>query len=332
MRCFTGGIACIIKPVKSGKLVLIVLLSLALLAAGGVPAKAQQTAGYYFPQTGHNIVGEFWTYYQSIPDALLVFGVPITEQYAGPDGLTVQYFEKVRFELHADQPIGRRVVLSDLGELIYRSGAPTVNPTAAGACRVVGGFGICYDFLSYYDDHGGSLVFGNPLSGFEFQPDGRLIQYFERARFEWHPELPEGQKVTLADLGRIYFTDHEDPSRLNAALPMNNIPVQSHMPLSLHAAAFVERAVTLPQDTQRVYVIVQDQALAPVANATGTVTVHLPSGQDLAYPITTDDHGVGVVPAIRFSPQPAGSLVVLDVAVDFQGLSAETTTSFRIWH
>ncbi len=84
---------------------------------GKVPAKAQQAIGHYFPQTGHNVITEFWTFYQSVPDANILFGMPITEQFISRDGsgLTVQYFEKSRFELHPDMPEGQRVRINSPG-------------------------------------------------------------------------------------------------------------------------------------------------------------------------------------------------------------------------
>jgi len=321
------------KEVKHGKLFLIVILCAALMAAGGIPAKAQQTIGHYFSQTGHNVTGEFWAFYQSVPDAAQIFGLPITEQFQTADGsgLSVQYFEMVRFELHPDQPVGKRVVLTDLGTRLYRAGAPSINLTTPGACRTMNGFGICYEFLTYFDEHGGQSRFGNPISGSEFQPGGRLVQYFERARFEWHPELSAGLNVMLADLGGIYFNAHEDATWLNSSLPLDNIPLLIKPPVSLQTLAFVARSVTLPDDTQKVFVIVQDQTLSPVPGANGSVTVHLSTGETLVYPVTTDANGIGVVPSIAFSGQLPGRPVTVDVSMSYQGLTATTSTSFLIW-
>ena len=318
---------------KSLVRILVVLLCAALLAGIDIPAKAQQTIGHYFPQTGHNVIGEFWAFYQSIPDAAVIFGLPITEQFPSGDGsgLTVQYFEKVRFELHPDQPEGQRVLLTPLGTKLYQAGAPALNLTTPGACQTMNGYGVCYDFLAVFDKHGGAARFGNPISSFEFQPDGRLVQYFERARFEWHPEMVAGQNVLLADYGWIYANKYEDPAWLNSALPLNNIPVQSSPPLSLRTLAFVARAVTLASDSQKVFVIVQDQTNGPVFGATGNVTVHLSTGEDLTYPILTDINGTGVISSVNFSGQIPGSLVTLDVSMSYQGLHATTSTSFLIW-
>lgn len=55
-------------------------------------------------------------------------------------------------------------------------------------------------FLTYWRAHGGLPIFGYPLTDRvregEFQ-----VQYFERARFELHPEAPEAQRVQLGRVG-----------------------------------------------------------------------------------------------------------------------------------
>jgi hypothetical protein len=61
-------------------------------------------------------------------------------------------------------------------------------------------------FLSYWEAHGGLPVYGYPISEpFEevSATDGKLytVQYFERNRLEWHPELPDPHKVSLGLLG-----------------------------------------------------------------------------------------------------------------------------------
>jgi hypothetical protein len=300
-----------------------------------MPVRAQQ-GGQYFPETGHNVVGEFWTFYQGVPDASIVFGLPLTEAFASADGsgLTVQYFQRARLELHADQPIGSRVQVSLLGTRLYQPGLPSVNVITPGACRVFRtGFGVCYDFLLFFDQHGGEARFGDPISAFVFLPDGRLVQYFERVRFEWHPELAAGQNVLLTDLGQEYFNElNEDPLRLNPAQPLSSDIVTRPPVLSLHAMAFVGKAVTLETDTQKIFVVVQDQALAPVVGATGLVTVHLTDGTSLTYPVVTDANGVSTVPAVAFIGQTPGELVLVDVQIAYQGMTSGSTTSFRIWH
>jgi hypothetical protein len=120
-----------------------------------------------------------------------------------------------------------------------------------------------------------------------------LVLYFERARFEWHPKLPAGQNVMLADLGGIYFIAHEEATSLNSSLPLDNIPLLIKPPLFLQTLAFVARSATLLDDTQKVFVIMQDQTLSPVPGVDVRVTLHLSSSQVLVYPVTTVENGIG---------------------------------------
>ena len=53
----------------------------------------------------------------------------------------------------------------------------------------------------FYDTHGGLDIFGLPLTEV-FDEDGLKVQYFERARFELHPELARTPyEVQLGHLG-----------------------------------------------------------------------------------------------------------------------------------
>jgi hypothetical protein len=62
-------------------------------------------------------------------------------------------------------------------------------------------------FYDYWADHGGEQVFGAPISPaaeMASPADGQtyMTQWFQRARMEIHPDLPAGQQVVLASLGR----------------------------------------------------------------------------------------------------------------------------------
>ena len=63
-------------------------------ATGAAPGFA------YFPETGHNIGLAIKRFYDS-HGGLDIFGLPLTEPFQ-EDGLTVQYFERARFELHPE--------------------------------------------------------------------------------------------------------------------------------------------------------------------------------------------------------------------------------------
>lgn len=56
------------------------------------------------------------------------------------------------------------------------------------------------EFYAYFRKHGGLEIFGYPLTE-EFVDQGFRVQYFQKARMEWHPENPDPYKVQLGLLG-----------------------------------------------------------------------------------------------------------------------------------
>jgi hypothetical protein len=57
--------------------------------------------------------------------------------------------------------------------------------------------------LKYWQSHGGLDLFGYPISEEIYGENGwpYAVQYFQRARFEYHPELPDPYQVSLGLLG-----------------------------------------------------------------------------------------------------------------------------------
>jgi hypothetical protein len=51
------------------------------------------------------------------------------------------------------------------------------------------GFTVPARFMTYWNTHGGLPIFGYPITAAQME-DGYLTQYFERNRFEYHPETP----------------------------------------------------------------------------------------------------------------------------------------------
>jgi hypothetical protein len=310
----------------------VVFLVVSLLAGTGAHVAAQAgTASQYFADTGHNVGGDFWLFYRGVPNAADVFGSPITEQFTDPtSGRVIQYFQRARFEYYPEREVGQRVQIAALGEYVYQrvGNSGTLDAATPIGCRYYAetGFSICYTFLEFFDKNGGETVFGKPKSSFVFY-NGRIVQYFERARFEWYPEYPEGSRVVLAELGRIYFDlVPEDPTLLQPVKPDNYIGDV----ITLYARAFTWKAVTRLDDQQSVYVVVQDQTLAPVQGATAIVTIYWPNGGNQSLADTTNTFGIVTVP-FRVQGQPHGSLVTIQVEVLYQGKSSKTVTSFRVW-
>jgi hypothetical protein len=160
----------------------------------------------YFPETGHTLRGEFQNYWRA-NGGLAQFGFPVTEEYSEvnpDDGKTylVQYFERARFEYHPEFAGTRyAVLLGLLGRTVtaHRANEGPFQPV--GPSNVPGsryyretGHNLAPQFISRWDRTGGLPVYGFPITDafYEVSPtDGKtyLVQYFERNRFEYHPEL-----------------------------------------------------------------------------------------------------------------------------------------------
>jgi hypothetical protein len=201
----------------------IVLLLSLLISVSFVPSAFGQDDQRCFPETGQCISGrmrEFWEQ----NGGLTVFGYPTTDLHAEEiEGklVLVQWFERNRLELHPENQRPFDVLLGRLGvDRLAQQGIdwfsfPKGQPQDG--CRYFSEtqHKICGDFLNYFRSHGLDLgqadvsegeslaLFGMPISEatFESNPsDGQiyLIQHFERARFELHPEI--GPNVVLLGL------------------------------------------------------------------------------------------------------------------------------------
>jgi len=309
--------------------IIAIITAIGLLGAGWVSVYAQTLESKYFSETGHNVKGEFLEFYDNNPNATFLYGYPITEEFVSKDGETVQYFQRARFEYHAELPAGGRVQLTPLGQKTFVSSG-TQNINNSFACRTYQetGYAVCFAFLEFFDQYGGTAQFGYPISGFEYHED-KLVQYFERTRLEWQPWKAEGQRVVVSDLGRIYFDSlGEDPGLLASINPIGNAP---KVITSLQVRAFVQNAVRLASDDQTIFLILQDQNAQPVSNAGCIASLHWPDGRNDSTVITTDSNGVGVI-SFSFVDQPYARLIYADINCAYIGLNATTTTSFRIWY
>lgn len=308
---------------------ILLLVPIIVLASWG-NVRAQSSGDVqYFPETGHNVKGEFLRFYKSVSDPLLVFGFPVTEEFRSVDGNTVQYFQRARFELHADLLEGQRVTLTSLGKAIYKPTSGQMDISNPSACQLFStGFRVCFAFLEFYKANGGAAQFGKPISPFVFQ-DNLIVQYFEKARFEWRADRPENQRVVISDLGRLYFDQiGEDQSQLQ---PITSFNATINNILSINARAFVAKSITLASGQQTVYIVVESQTHQAISNATGKVTIHFSDGRTEDYFFTTNASGLGSI-QFGFAKQVPGDLVSIDILVTYQGLSATTITSFRIWY
>lgn len=177
-------------------------------------------ATHTFPETGQTVAGVFLDYW-NVNGALAQQGFPISARLGEVSELngkpyTVQYFERAVFEYHPENQAPYDVLLSQLGTFQYKNkfpnGAPNqqVNNSAGSILFSQTGHRVGGKFLDYWQSHGGLAQQGYPISE-EFVEksdlNGRtyLVQYFERAVFEYHPENVAPNDVLLSQLGTFRY-------------------------------------------------------------------------------------------------------------------------------
>lgn len=207
------------------------------------PALAS-TAERCFAETGFCISGRIRQYWES-NGGLPVFGFPKSAQGPMViEGKTfiAQNFERNRLELHPENAAPYDVLLGRLGALnmisVFNAETSDVVSTINFNTESFSGGGllkdsnsckwfeqtrqfVCNEFLTYWKSHGLQLdgkpgfteaeslaLFGLPLSyRFTTTLEGtpRVVQIFERARFELHEDKPEPYRVLLGLLGNQYL-------------------------------------------------------------------------------------------------------------------------------
>lgn len=244
---------------------LALLLALALLSANlaSVAAQsAQQTDDcMYYEETGHNLCGvflDFWNNNGGLP----VFGYPITEAFDEVNldtgnTYTVQYFERERLEHHPNLAgSDYEVLLGRLGnEVLLAQGRDWQEFARSDAGEAnyfdVTGFAVPQVFMDYWNAHGLDLgdpgvsfreslaLFGYPISPARMETnqagDTVLTQWFERARFEHHPDNAAGHQVLLGLLGSELLGD--DPADPGAGYELTFITGDVNQPRHISKGA-----------------------------------------------------------------------------------------------
>ena len=160
-----------------------------------VPPLPPDSAGQIsFPETGQTIRGPFLAAWQA-RGGLPIFGYPLTdafwERLEDGNWYRVQYFERARFEAHPENPAPYDVLLGQFGRALHAAD-PAVPREPGARYFEETGHNLSGDFRTYWETRGGLAQFGFPISEVfnETLEDGNTyqVQYFERARFEYHPE------------------------------------------------------------------------------------------------------------------------------------------------
>ena len=184
--------------------------------------ETQQASGNVDPATdkasptGFRPSARFIGYWQK-NGGLPLFGYPITGERLETSPTNgkqyiVQWFERARFEYHPEYAGTPAEVLLGLlgGQLVaWRAFPRTATPDGVqSVCAKETGHCVWGRFLDRWRELGVPIV-GLPLSDQleERSTDGKTytVQYFERARFEYHPENAQPYDVLLGLLGRQLF-------------------------------------------------------------------------------------------------------------------------------
>ncbi len=217
---------------KKVRILVALTLIATLLLAGSYQSQAA-SGERYFPETGHAIKGAFQAYWEQ-HGGLERFGYPLSDELSEVSDLngqtyTVQYFERAEFEHHPENAAPYDVLLTQLGTLRLKelyprpqrfermsNDSPTLFPQTG---KHVGRL-----LLNAWQRLGGLADIGYPISeeiGEKSPLDGNiyLVQYFERAEFEYHPDNQPPYDVLLTQLGRFAYTEKHGPKPTPTATP-----------------------------------------------------------------------------------------------------------------
>ncbi len=251
--------------------------------------------GICFPETGKCMRGLFYGYWVE-NGGLYQQGFPLTDDFMETSPLDgkkyrVQYFERARFEYHSEKLNTPYVV--ELGllareqfEARYPKGRPagtggTIGSTcfeATNRCIKTGAF------LDTWKRLGGLPQNGYPISD-EFEEvstvDGKTytVQYFERARFEYHPEFAKTpSEVLLGLLGREAFEAHYpkgQPPAIDPKVPAVNIYANTLDAQLSPAVANSLKRVYVPNELSNTVDVINPDTLEIVDHySTGAIPHH----------------------------------------------------------
>jgi len=210
------------KRLLHGLTGLVMVCMMAGIQPASLSASATQQADCMaFKETGKSICGKFLAYWKG-HGGLAQQGFPISGEFrevSDVDGkpYTVQYFERAVFELHPENQPPFDVLLSLLGSTTYKlkypNGAQELPPdmrAEAGVTFPQTGKTVRGVFLQYWQKNGGLAQQGYPLTNLVMEKsdlDGKeyVVQYFERAVFELHPQEVAPYNVLLSQLGTMQF-------------------------------------------------------------------------------------------------------------------------------
>jgi hypothetical protein len=189
------------------------------LADAGRPDPGAKPAVCSPPGPAQQVSQTFHDYYQQY-GGMDTFGRPISPELV-VNGRAIQWFERARLEAWPQNPPSHAIQGGLIGvqftdRIVFPKQAPFVSRPGARYFAETG-YGVSEPFLSFWEQHD-FAVFGYPISG---EVDERLpqdgpqethrVQYFERARLEYHPEQPD-RPVQIGLLGSALCLANSRPN------------------------------------------------------------------------------------------------------------------------
>ena len=203
---------------------LLAMMMLVLSTTSGAFAASRSYA-----ETGQVISDPFLSFFDT-NGGVEIFGLPRTGEFM-MNGRRVQYFQRARMEVDPAAP--GIVQIGMLPVELGRSRPPSIQSSDPNrryfreTQHSIGG-----GFRDFWEARGGPAIFGFPITD-ELIENGFTVQYFERARIEWHGELPADHRVTLGLLGDEALALGVVPVPPEAA---PRVPVTGPLPISPEAA------------------------------------------------------------------------------------------------
>lgn len=210
------------RRMRPGRAISITMIALLALTLGAFPVPIAATGAEtstanerwcpreVAPYCSENAFYDFW---RSQPNALETLGYPVDQPRRATNGQLIQFYERAIMEWHPEKSLEFQVLLTRLGALIREETRHVRDePADTGPCAEncvyfeETGRTLRGEFLDYWRTSGGLAVFGFPISQVIVErnaADDRKyqVQYFERARFEFHPENQGRYRVQLGRLG-----------------------------------------------------------------------------------------------------------------------------------
>lgn len=309
---------------KFGRIILIATLLLGLNIAF---AQVQAAAARPSAQVIHEVDPLFQDFY-SQHGAERIFGYAITRRFEY-GGLQVQYFQKARMEFHPENPPAYKVQLGLLSDQLGH-GTPPLPPNNIDLYHRYfpeTGHTVAFAFLNFFDKYGNLDVFGYPIAEFAFE-NGYYVQYFQRVKMVWHPELSGDDRMQLVELGSIHFEVARLPIELKK--PSGPTQIVTDAPIAINPS--VLSPVSGSSGQQKLFVYVVDAQGAGVADVSVSYSVHPLLGQAPFTVMGQTDADGFVATTFAIDGSNLGELVIIEVRAVAGTASASTQIAYRPWH